>query len=40
MSEKKGYELPVLNITVFKVEDTLTTSGVSGGIELPDHDWE
>lgn len=40
MSEKKGYEPPVLNITVFEVEDILTTSGGDGGIELPDHDWE
>lgn len=38
MNEKKAYEPPVLNITVFEVEDILTTSG--GGIELPDHDWE
>lgn len=40
MSEKKGYEPPILDITYFGVEDIMTTSGGGGGIELPDHDWE
>lgn len=35
MSEKNGYESPVVDITYFG-EDIMT---ISGGIELPDHDW-
>jgi hypothetical protein len=39
MSEKKGYENPVLIINHFDAEDVATVSG-GGGIELPDHEWE
>ena len=32
---KLSYEEPIVEITNFEVE----TVGVSGGIELPDHNW-
>lgn len=40
MSEKKIYESPVVDITLFEVQDIITTSEGGNGIELPDHNWE
>lgn len=37
MNTKKAFEIPVVEITSFEVEDVISTSG--GGIELPDHEW-
>ena len=39
MIEKKEYESPVLEVVYYAVEETLTGSGIDGGIGLPDHDW-
>ncbi len=36
MDGKKIFETPAMEITKFAVEDVIT---VSGGIELPDHEW-
>lgn len=38
MSEKKEYQIPVVEIDRFESATNITASDI-GGIELPDHDW-
>ena len=39
MSEKIGYESPILGVIYFEMADAVAASGDKGGIELPDHEW-
>ena len=39
MSEKKGYEAPVMDVDFLAGGDEVMSISGGGGIELPDDDW-
>lgn len=39
MENKKQFEAPVVEVKTFEVEDIVTTSVQTVGIDLPYHEW-